>query len=160
MKVNDAIIGGLLAVFGAVIFLYTLTFPGLPGQNFGPALFPQLISIGFIASGVYFVFKGVREHATVPWFDPQPWTRSPRHIANVVFVLVALLFYIFLADTLGFLITGFICLAGLMLWLRGPSRLPSTIVIAVGSVIVIQFAFGTLLRVPLPPGLLLGWGVV
>lgn len=159
MKVNDAVIGGILVVFGAFVFLYTFTFPGLPGQNVGPALFPRIISFAFIGCGIYLMVKGVREHALVPWFDPQPWTRSPRHVASVLLVLVALLFYIFLADTLGFLITGFLVLTGLMLWLRGPSRLPSTLAIAVGSVIVIQFAFGTLLRVPLPPGLLQGWGV-
>lgn len=159
MKVNDAILGGILIVFGVIVFGYTFTFAGLPGQNFGPSLFPRIISLAFVASGIYFVIKGVREHATVPWFDPQPWTRSSRHVGNVIFVLITLLFYIFVADSLGFLITGFICLAGLMLWLRGPSKLGSTVVIAIGCVIVIQFAFGTLLRVPLPPGLLLGWGV-
>ena len=47
MRVNDAVIGGVLVLFALAMIWYTRTFPAMPGQDYGPALFPVLIGIGF-----------------------------------------------------------------------------------------------------------------
>ena len=40
MKLNDAVWGALLALLGAAIVVHVQSFPRIPGQNVGPALFP------------------------------------------------------------------------------------------------------------------------
>ena len=65
-----------------------------------------------------------------------------------------LVFYINVSDWLGFLITGFLSLLAMLLWLRGPRYWLSSLAISAICVITLQAFFGHLLRVPLPWGLL------
>ena len=44
MKVNDTILGALFALLGAVVLWHVQSFPVIPGQKFGAALFPGVIS--------------------------------------------------------------------------------------------------------------------
>ena len=40
MKLNDAVCGALLLLLGAVVLVHVQGFPKIPGQQYGPALFP------------------------------------------------------------------------------------------------------------------------
>jgi putative tricarboxylic transport membrane protein len=155
MKFNDAVIGLFFVLFGALLFYVTHDFPPMPGQDYGPDLFPRVIGVVMAFAGAILVAKGLRERrAGAPWAVPFEWMRDGGAISNFLLVVAVLAFYVFVSDRLGFLITGFLCLAALLVWLRGLATWASSGAIALLSVIVIQFFFGQFLRVPLP------WGVL
>ncbi len=150
MKVNDAVVGAALIVLAAAILVHIQPYPLIPGQQYGPALFPGLIAVGFIATGALLVLRGVRRGR--PLFEPGGALRSARLATNFVAICAALVFYIVAAEPLGFLVTGALCLAAL--FLKFGVRPPAAIAIAVIATLVIHTLFYKLLRVPLP------WGVL
>lgn len=153
MKANDAISGALFILLAGAIFYFTQDFRVMPGQNYGAAFFPRVIASAMALLGLVLVVQGVRARGTAPWVAFDDWTRSPRHVANVLLVIAVLVFYILASDWLGFLITGFISLFVLLLWLRGPAHWLSSLAISVLCIAGLQYFFGEVLRVPLPWGL-------
>ena len=155
MKFNDAVIGIFFILFGGLLFFVTRDFPPMPGQAYGPDLFPRLIGATMIFAGALLSAKGLRDRREgSAWAAPLEWMQYPRAVANFVLVIVVLVFYILASERLGFLITGFLCLLVLLIRLRGLSTWASSGVIALASALVIQMFFGRMLRVPLP------WGVL
>lgn len=154
MKVNDTVPGTILVVFAAGIFYQTLDFPPMPGQDYGPALFPRIIAVLMAISGGLLIAKGVARRRGEPLVTPADWMLSPRHLLNFVLLLALTLFYIFAAKELGFIPTAFLVLSLLILRLRGPAGLGTTLGIAAVASLGMQQFFGQLLRVPLP------WGIV
>jgi putative tricarboxylic transport membrane protein len=152
MKLNDAVFGLLLLVLAASVLLLVQSFPKIPGQQVGPALFPGLIAVGLGIGGTVLTFRGWRARASIPMFRAGSWTRSPRHSLALAVVIGAVVFYIMAANALGFLLTVVLILTSL-LWVLGTS-LRRSLVIAVIATVAIHFAFYKLLRVPLP------WGVL
>jgi len=152
MRLNDAIFGALLAALGALVLFAVQGFPKIPGQPVGPALFPGLIATGLCICGLALMVRGWRARAQQPWLAWDDWVRSPRHIAALAILLGGVVFYIALADRLGFLPTAVILLTALFTVLRVPPL--RAVGIAVLAALVIHFAFYKLLRVPLP------WGVL
>jgi hypothetical protein len=71
---------------------------------------------------------------------------------SVALILGAIGFYIALANTLGFVITGFLITATLLWWFE--VALPRALVIALVAVLVVDWFFGYMFRVPLPLGLM------
>ena len=101
--------------------------------------------------GAVLMYTGVRTHgASVIELDD--WVRRPRMVLNFVLVVADLLFYSLAVDHLGFFITAFVFLSVLFLAF-GVARVWIAPV-AVGVAIVIHYGFYSLLRVPLP------WGVL
>jgi putative tricarboxylic transport membrane protein len=150
VKVNDAIVGAALIVAAVAILVHIQSYPLIPGQKYGPALFPGFIAAGFIGTGVLLVVRGAR--SGFPLIRISPWLRSPRLVTNFLAVCAALVFYIVAAQPLGFIATGVILLLGLFLKFGvGPLR---AVVTAVVATLVIHTLFYKLLRVPLPWGLL------
>lgn len=135
---------------GAVILWHVQGFPPMPGQKYGPALFPGLIAAGFLACGAILAVQGAR--AGTPWLALGGWTRRARPLAAFVSVIVGLAMYVLAVDRLGFHITGFALLAGWMLVLG--VRMRTVLAVSVIAPIVIHLAFYKLLRIPLP------WGVL
>jgi putative tricarboxylic transport membrane protein len=156
MKINDAVMGALLLVLAAAIGIYVSGFPGMSGQRYGAALFPGMIAAGLAGCGALLFTRGVREKA--PAFEFAPWTRVPALAANFALVCGALLFYIYAADTLGFMVTGTLMLLVMFLKLR--VRFLPAIMVAPLAALVIHLLFYKLLKVPLPWGILgsmAGW---
>jgi len=152
MKLNDAVFGLLLLVLAASVLVFVQSFPKIPGQQVGPALFPGLIAIGLGLSGAVLTVRGWRTRASVPMFRAASWTRSPRHALALAVLIGAVVFYILAANALGFLLTVVLILTALLCVLgTSPAR---SLVIAVIATFAIHFAFYKLLRVPLP------WGVL
>jgi putative tricarboxylic transport membrane protein len=85
------------------------------------------------------------------------WIRRPRSARNAALVPGALVFYVLLADVLGFFLTSAIFL--LVLWLAFGAAHRWLAPLALVIVLVIHYSFYTLLGVPLPWGLLepLAW---
>jgi putative tricarboxylic transport membrane protein len=154
MKLNDAIFGSVLAALGLAVIFGVQSYPKIPGQQVGPALFPGLIAAGLCVCGVLLIVRGLRVRAQEPWIVWDDWVRSPRHILALAVLLGGIVFYIVAANWLGFLPTAVLILVSMFSVLRvKPLR---AIIIAVIVALVIHFAFYKLLRVPLPWGLLTG----
>lgn len=157
MRFSDAIIGIVLLAFGSAVVIYSQGFPGLPGQNYGPAFFPSIIGFALGGCGVLLIVQGIlkrREMALVTLGD---WASSPRHRANFVIVILALLFYVLVSKPLGFIPTSLLITTFLMV--RFGVRLQPAVLMAAVSTLVIHTAFYKLLLVPLPWGILkqLAW---
>ena len=152
MKLNDAIFGAVLLALGLLVLFAVQSYPKIPGQPVGPALFPGLIAMGLCITGAILRVRGVRDRATQPWLAWDDWVRSPRHVLGLAIVLGAVVFYIVAADRLGFLLTAVIILMALFAVLKVPPG--RSVVVAVIAALAIHFAFYKLLRVPLPWGLL------
>lgn len=154
MKVNDALSGVVLVLLSGVIYALTWDYPGMPGQPYGPALFPRIIAVLMALTGLTLIISGLRRWRERPAVVFAEWVRSPRHAAGLIAVILSVVFYIYASKSLGFVLTGFIILAVLFLLLRGRAHLWSSLAIAAVTIIAIQQFFGELLRVPLP------WGVL
>jgi putative tricarboxylic transport membrane protein len=152
VKINDAVFGALLLVLGLAVLVHVQSFPKIPGQNVGPALFPGIVAAGLVGCAVLLILSGVRSRPQAPWFETLPWLRSPRHIGAFVAVAAATIAYIVLANRVGFLIVA--PLALLAMFVAFGVRPVVAVVVAVAGTLVIWYAFYKLLRVPLP------WGVL
>jgi putative tricarboxylic transport membrane protein len=155
MKINDAIVGALLVLLGIAILVHVNGYPTIPGQKYGPALFPGLAAAGLVVCGALLVRRGIR--AGRPALVLAAWTRSPHHATNFLLVIGALVFYIVAAEPLGFLPTGVAILVALF-WKLGV-RWALAAPIALGATLVVHLLFYKVMRVPLPWGLLqpLAW---
>jgi len=152
MKLNDAIIGLVVLLGGLAAILQAQTFQPTHGQAYGPDLFPTIIGSGFVLSGLVLIVGGWRERQTVGWLRLEG--ASPGRLLDAGLVLAYIAGFIGLAPVLGFLLT-----AGLGGWLlmvrfrRG--HWLSSLAIAALVTLVTDWAFRTVLLVPLPQGALL-----
>jgi putative tricarboxylic transport membrane protein len=149
MKFNDAVWGGLCLALGAAVLWHVQSFPEMRGQKYGPAVFPGLIAVGFIACGVLLFLRGVKSGA--PAAQIGDWVNHRDAIKRVFALLAALGFYILAVNTIGFLPTAVLCLFALF-WSAGVP-LARNVVIAIIASLVIHTLFYKFMRVPLP------WGV-
>jgi putative tricarboxylic transport membrane protein len=152
VKINDAVFGVVLLVLGVAVLWHVQSFPKIPGQNVGPALFPGTIAVGLIACALLLIVSGLRTRQRSAWFEGLPWMRSPRHVAAFVTLVLATIAYILFSTSVGFLIIASLGLFA-MLVAFGVRPGPAVLVAIIGT-IVIWYAFYKLLRVPLP------WGVL
>lgn len=153
MRVNDAVTGAVLVLFALAVIGYARTFPAMPGQDYGPALFPTLIGAGFAITGVILIAGGLARRRAEPWFNGGAWLRSRRERASFLAVPGGLLLYILLSDRLGFIPTALALLFGWLVLFRGGKPV-SSLLIALAVTLVVNFAFTQILLVPLPLGLL------
>ena len=159
MKFNDAISGGVLLALAIAILLNIRSYPTIPGQSIGPAAFPGLLAALLLVCSVILIVKGWRERKAQhedlveAWITPGDWLRSPYHADNFVLTVGVLLFYILLADKLGFILCGIVVLGALFWKLRVRPVLIAPI--AIITTLVIHAIFYKGLRVPLPWGVLM-----
>ncbi len=150
MKLNDALAGVLLLALAAAVGWHIRGFPQMPGQKFGPALFPGLIAAGLAVCGALLVVRGLRSGDAM--LRLAPWTRSPAMLGNFALVCGVLVFYALASAALGFIVTGVALLLALFLKLHVPPT--RAVVVAVAATLIIHTLFYKGLRVPLP------WGVL
>jgi putative tricarboxylic transport membrane protein len=153
VRLNDAVIGLGLILFALAMMAYTRTFPAMPGQDYGPALFPVLIGIGFLVTGAILVASGLSRLRTEPLLSGVAWMRKPHRVLSFLAVVLGLLFYIVAADWLGFIPTAALLLFVLLAVLR-QGRPLSSLVIALIATLAVNYVFTKFLLVPLPLGLL------
>jgi len=156
VKLNDAVWGALLLLFSAALLWHVQSFPTIPGQTVGPALFPGVVAIALAVCAVLLVMKGLvtrREGGDrEAWIGFEPWTRQRRYLIAFAVTVGVNVFYIVAVDRLGFFIVGVIYLVAVF-WVYGVSRkwiLPIAVVVT----LLMHYAFYKLLRVPLPWGIL------
>ena len=69
MKINDAVFGVVLLALGVVVLWHVQSFPKIPGQNVGPALFPGSIAAGLIVCALLLIVSGLRSRPRVAWLE-------------------------------------------------------------------------------------------
>ena len=156
MKANDAVLGVIVLLFGSAVALYAQTFPILAGMPVGPGLFPSIIGGGMALCGVVLIGRAILDHRQgrgKPMLVLADWARQPASLLRAAAVLAALLFYITASQALGFHVTAAIVVGGLLMAfkVRPIAAVPS----GIAAALVIHYIFYSLLRVPLPWGILL-----
>ena len=158
MRLNDAVWGALLLLLSAALLVHVQSFPTIPGQKVGPALFPGAIAVALAVCAVLLVLKGIAArgagHERAHWIDFDAWTRHRRYVVAFLVTIGVNVFYIVAVERLGFLIVGVVYLSVLFV-VYGVARkwiLPIAVIVTLG----IHYAFYKLLKVPLPWGLLQG----
>lgn len=156
MKLSDTIWGVLLLSLSALVLWKIQSFPPMPGQRYGPAVFPGVTAAALGVCALILIANGLAHRRAAGdehvWGSLEAWTRSPRHVLAFVLVIGVNVFYILFATPLGFIPTGIVYLAALFLVFGVRARwiLPLALVIT----LVIHYAFYKLLKVPLPWGIL------
>lgn len=153
MRISDVLSGLLAASFGIALVAYARTFPPMPGQSIGPALFPSVIGLGLMACGAWLAVSARhRPHAS--WLIFDEWVGRPRMVLNFALVIADLIFYAMAVNHLGFFLTAAIFVS--VLWIIfGVSR-RAIVPMAVLVTLAVHYVFYSVLRVPLPWGLLGG----
>jgi putative tricarboxylic transport membrane protein len=152
MKLNDAIVGLVVLLGGLAIILQARTFPPTHGQAYGPDLFPTIIGVGFVLSGLLLVASGWRQRQTVGWVDLAGVPRG--RVLDAGLVLAFILVFVLFADSLGFVLTAGVGTWLLMVRFQGGRWLWS-LVVTIVFILVIDWAFRAVLLVPLPQGVVL-----
>lgn len=153
MRFNDLVSGAILIAVALIVIVLTLNFPAFPGQNYGPAVFPRLLAGLLILCGLVMVIRGFTAwRAGEPLAEVPSWARDPANIVSALLVLLATLAYIFLLDAVGFVPLTVVVLIVLFLWFK--VRVPVAVVTALVAAFGINWFFASLMRVPLPRGLM------
>ena len=152
MRFHDAIVGLVLLAGGIALAIYARTLPQMSGQQFGPGVFPLIVGVGFAATSLLIILRGVRIGRGQKLIEVEPGLASSRGTLGFFAVLAGILLYVLLADWLGFLIVAPVMLL-IVLKAQRVAWLPA-IATAIVATIFIHYTFYSLLRVPLPWGLL------
>ena len=156
MKLNDAVWGAVLVLLAVAILVHVQSFSTIPGQKYGPAIFPGLAACGLAICGALLIYQGFTARSAhaegASWITFAPWTHSPRHLFAFALTIFVNVFYIYCVDWLGFIPTSVIYLSVLFaaFGVSWKWNLPIALVLT----LAIHTVFYKLLRVPLPWGLL------
>lgn len=146
----DTAAGAALVALGAVMGALAQGFPVLGGMAYGPGLFPTIIAGGLMLSGLGILAEA---RAAARGAGAEDKVEKPTAARLPVVALIGLV--AFFALTLPYL--GFHIAAGAVLLLSvrlfGGGWLAAAVMAVIGP-LVLHFVFYSLLRVPLPWGLL------
>lgn len=143
MTLPDRIGGVVLVMLGVAVVIASLGLPTIPGQPVGPAIFPSVLGVALGLSGLIIFVKPERQTAQ---------RLSAIGTLRLLSPVAVLILGYFIMESVGFLVTGFLIVLIISLLLRG-SVVGSLLLSAVMTV-VIYTIFASLLRVPLPAGIL------
>jgi putative tricarboxylic transport membrane protein len=157
MRLPDRFTGLFLVGLGAAAAYGGWRLPPVPGQPVGPNVFPLVIGIGLALCGLAIAF-GIghsfeEEEEIIPFEGGEaPAPTGKLYGLRALLPPALLLFYVVVADRVGFILTAAIIVyvTATALGARWKLALP----LAVGAPVVIHLIFSKLLRVPLPIGLL------
>ena len=147
MRFNDALIGIGIFVFGLVVVIHVQSFPRM-GSMPGPSLFPTVLGGLLMIIGVVQIFHGIKSRA--PLVELLPGF-NVRGICDILAVVLGVVFYIYVSEALGFLLTSF-CISFILMLIMKGKPLPSAFVSA-GAALFAYLIFNKMLSVPLPRGL-------
>lgn len=152
MRFNDAILGLVILLGGLAIVLQARTFQATHGQAYGPDLFPTIIGVGLMLSGLGLVVGGWRARATTGWVDLSGIGFG--RLVDAALILLWILAFVLFARRLGFVLTAGVGMWLLMVRFRGGAWL-SSLLIALVVTLLVDWAFRRMLLVPLPLGVVL-----
>ena len=158
MRFSDLMLGGMLLLFALVLGAFSFSFPPIPGQKFGAALFPQVIALGLGGCALALLLQSWRKVRLNPGAPREPlvgrteWTLKPGAIAAVFLTIGLVVLYVLFSEQLGFLLSMSVLLIILFRLLRVPW--PATLAATFLGSLGLDLVFRSLLLVPLPFGLL------
>lgn len=153
MRFNDAVVGAVFVLIAAAMIAMTFSFSAFPGQKYGPNLFPRIIGAGIVGCSALLILRGWRERAAGGrWLALDGWTAEPGRIASFALMLGAMAFYLVASEPLGFIPSAFLIQLVLFLWFG--VRPITAVVVAVAMTLLVHWFFSSLMRVPLPRGVL------
>lgn len=155
MKINDTLTGAAIAALGVTILIHVQSFPPMPGQKVGPAMFPGLLAVGLLICAAGVIWRGLKTLSTGGWLTVPEWFAQRRIAAGFVLIPVVLIVYAAISEKLGFIPTGIAFLFSLC-WVFGV-RPWMACAVAVAGTLLIHTVFYKLLKVPLPWGILSGF---
>ena len=158
MRLPDRVTGLFLVGLGAAAAYGGWQLPPVPGQPVGPNVFPLVIGTGLalcglaIAFGIGHSFEEEEELIPVEGGQPTPPPAGRFYGLRALLPPALLLFYVVVADRLGFIITAalIVFVTSTALGAKWKLSLPLAALAPIG----IHLIFSKLLRVPLPAGLL------
>jgi putative tricarboxylic transport membrane protein len=154
VRFGDSVAGAFTTLVGLVALLMALRFPDATGQPVGPGMFPALVGASLVALGLTLFLESRRRGTAAHVLADDPTPRSPRAAFRIGLVISALAGYALIVEPLGFHLTSVVFLAILI---RGFGASPwRTALLAAGVPVLLHHVFYTLLRVPLPWGVLRG----
>ena len=112
----------------------------------------HLLATLLAGCSVALLVRGWRARHAGPWVARAPWTRSPPPLVHVGLTIGGLVLCAWFFEVLGFIVCGALLLTALFASLG--ARLAATLPLALGITLVVHTIFYSLLRVPLPWGLL------
>lgn len=163
-------LGAVSILIGAALLVGSRGLGAIPGQNYGADTLPRLIAALSIATGIGMLIQALRprsgpetpaEPGTGPETGPEMgtaampepgsdtgWIRDPRAWARLAGAFALVLAYALFSPLTGFIIAGFVVVAGfsLLMGVRPVHAVILGIVAAVG----LRYAFADILLVPLP----------
>ena len=148
MQGTDRWLALALMLLGGALLWTGRAFPDVPGQNVGAGFLPMLIGAGLMACGATLLVRSQRAAAYAN--EPGPKPAGSEHFGSAIVVMGAIVFYIALADKIGFLIIAPLCLLAVFKAMRVSTT--QALLWAIGGTLVVHLAFYKLLRVPLPWG--------
>lgn len=151
MKFNDAIVGLVVVLFGALVISQAWYFPKAQHIPYGPGFLPTLLGIGLIVCGSVLTIGRLVARDRQPLLMLGEWSRSPHHVVGFLLVLASLGFYVLFADDIGHFACSALILLVLIGHLSGHWR--RALGFSIIASIAIQLFFVEILLVPLP------WGV-
>lgn len=151
MRLSDAALGLVLVGAGAAIARTARDFPLVPGQAFGPALFPFVVAAGLAACGVGLIVREARAGLRRPWLAAGPLLGQARARLDALLLVGAIGLYLGAASRLGFVPTAAVIL--LVLVRRFGASWALAVATAVFGPLAAHLLFAEWLRVPLPLGL-------
>ena len=154
MKVADRLFGVVFIVLGLGTAVYGWALPKMFGQPFGAGLFPLVVGCCLAVAGCALVAQGWAVGRTEPLLVLRDWGRSVPHLLNLALTICLILAFAFLMRQVGFAVLSFATVS-LLLWRLG-QPVWRAILIALVVAAFFQIVFVSFMRVPLPPGILLG----
>jgi putative tricarboxylic transport membrane protein len=154
MKVSDFTLALVLLALATAMAVGAYIFPPMPGQAFGPKLFPNIVAAGFVLCAIALMIRAVKSKTiTISWVRPE-WWNEPGRRGNLAILLGSIVAYTLLVERAGYLLTTFALLVVLMKRLGASWR--ATLLASLLGTAVTYIMFAYWLRVPLPPGFLSG----
>lgn len=151
MRINPLLLGGLMALTGAITSWTSRNFPTMPGQDYGAGTFPMLIGMMLAVLGTLLALRGVRQREPMfAWHGAAPVARVWLCLGAVC---ASVAIYALLTPILGFPVVVPVIIALLIAWLS-QGRWVLALLTALIATLLVWLIFSELLHVPLPLGVL------
>lgn len=145
MKVSsNKICGIFFIIFGVIVFCLIPISISEGSGEFGPRLFPKVVSILLVISGSGILFKDIMINKD----DREYVNTTKKELIKVAILFVMMAIFIFLMDKIGFLISALLFGVGSQIFYKVKNWKYYAIIS--GLIVAIDFIFRNLLNVQLP----------
>lgn len=144
MKINSSkVIGVFYAALGVILLVLIPMGVAEGSGEFGPRLFPTVVSILLVISGVAILVKDFFRKESRSYFE-----FVPSELKRVIVLFIMMAVFIFLMDKIGFLIAALLFGIGTQVYYHVKKWQYYVIMIAL--CFLIDFVFRNLINIPLP----------